>query len=494
MMEVLLSKLFRKGLFMRLASTLLAFVCIAAHAQEPATPSGLDTFLKQAAPVLEGVENASPAALATSTDAPLTLDVAGCVGMALQNNAQTAISDEDVAQAEARIGQAKSARKPQIKTQLGATYIDGLEGIETNLKFLENVIGIGDIQPDKLITRGTVSIEQVLYAGGQISAGIKASKFLAESESWKREITRSGLALETTQAYYDAMLARGLIEVANDSIAAFQKHADDANHAVEAGMASKIVSLRAQTELAARETDLTSANTAFQIALLNLKRLIGTPESQPVTLVGNLAWEPQLDEPATLIARAQTNRAEILALEKGIEAAEQNIRMKKADYKPRAAASAQWQEGVGTGTLQPNGFSAQAGLEWQLYGGGKRKFAVAEAESQVRSLQKQREDVLRLVEMDVRQASLRVNESIEKIRRDKGTVALAEEGFRLAQVRFAEGVSTQTEVLDAELARSQAKTKLVQALRDYAVAGAALKKATGEIVQPQADTDELAGR
>ena len=476
---------------MRFASVLMLILTLTATAE----PSGLDALLQQAAPVLEGVESAPPAPPAPSAEAPLALDVAACVGMALQQNAQAAISDEDVAQAEARVGQAKSARKPQINSQLGATYIDGLEGIDTKLKGIEDLIGIGDLQPDKLITRGTVSVEQVLYAGGQISAAVKASEFLAQSEVWKREVVRSTLAFDAIQAFHDAFLAQGLIEVANDSIAAFQKHADDARHAVEVGMASKIVQLRAQTELAARQTDLTSASTAHELTLLNLKRIIGAPEAQPVQLDGALAWEAQDIELAALIARARAARPEILALEGGIEAAEQNVRMKRADYKPRAAASAQWQQGTGTGTLQPNGFSAQAGLEWQIYGGGKRKYAVAEAESQVRSLEKQRDDVLRLVELDVRQASLRVGESIEKIRRDKGTVALAEEGFRLAQVRFAEGVSTQTEVLDAELARSQAKTKLLQGLRDYAVARAALKKATGELVPPLADAaDAVATR
>lgn len=460
------------------------FLIASAAVADAPPPSRLDILLEQAAPVLEGVEQAAPAAAPPAASDPLALDVAACVSMAVQHNAQAAISDEDVSQAEARIGQAKAARRPQVKSQLGATYIDGLEGIESNLKILEDLIGIGDLQPDKLITRGTLSVEQVLYAGGQIDAAVKASRFLAAAEGWKREVTRAALALDATQAFHDAVLTQGLIEVANDSIAAFEKHARDAQHAVDAGMASKIVLLRAQTELAARQTDLTSANTAREIALLNLKRIIGAPEEQPVTLIGGAAWEPVVLPLEELIARAQAARPEVRALDEGIAAAAQNVRMKKGEYRPRAAASAQWQEGTGTGTLQPNGFSAQAGLEWQIYAGGKRKFAVAEAESQVRSLQKQREDVLRLVELDVRQAHLRVGEAIEKIRRDKGTVALAEEGFRLAQVRFAEGVSTQTEVLDAEVARSQAKTKLVQALRDYAVATAGLKKATGDLVPP----------
>jgi len=97
----------------------------------------------------------------------------------------------------------------------------------------------------------------------------------------------------------------------------------------------------------------------------------------------------------------------------------------------------------------------------------------------LRSLEYQREDVARLVELDVRQAALRVQESIAKIRAEKGTVALAEEGLRMAQLRFQEGVGTQVETLDAALALTGARTQLVRALRDYAVAVAALDKALG---------------
>lgn len=456
------------------------------HAEDP---SRLDALLERARPVLDGVDATPGAEAALPTGERLQLDVPTCVSMALQHNARILISDEDLAQAESRIGQAQAARKPQVKSQLGVTYIDGLEGIGTQSKLLENLIGIGDIQPEKTIGRGTVMVEQVLYAGGQIAAGVRASRFLAESETWKREVTRAQVALDTTQAYEDAVMTQALIEVANDSVDTFEHHRDDAQHAVDVGFASRIVLLRADTELHARQADVVSAKTAHEIALLNLKRLIGAPESQWVTLTGESTWNPDATTVDALIAQALGKRAELRALDSGIAAAEQNVQLTRGAFRPRAAASVQWQESVGSGLLQPDGLSAQAGLEWQLYAGGKRKHAVAEAQSQVRSLKKQRDDVAQLVELDVRQAHLRVAEAVEKLRRDKGTLTLAEEGLRLAQVRFREGVGTQTEVLDASLARSQAQTKIVQALRDYAVAVAALQKASGTLIATEASGD-----
>ena len=69
--------------------------------------------------------------------------------------------------------------------------------------------------------------------------------------------------------------------------------------------------------------------------------------------------------------------------------------------------------------------------------------------------------------------------AMAKIQQERATVTLAQEGLRLAELRFNEGVGIQSETLDAELALTNAQTQLVQALRDYAVANAAIERATG---------------
>lgn len=84
-----------------------------------------------------------------------------------------------------------------------------------------------------------------------------------------------------------------------------------------------------------------------------------------------------------------------------------------------------------------------------------------------------------MVALEVRQAWLRVGEARASIEAEEKTVALAEEGVRMAGLRYREGVGTQAEVMDAEVALSGARTQLAHALRDLAVAHAALDKATG---------------
>lgn len=102
-----------------------------------------------------------------------------------------------------------------------------------------------------------------------------------------------------------------------------------------------------------------------------------------------------------------------------------------------------------------------------------------EARAQVTSLEHQLADLERLVELDVTQAHISIQDAMAKMESERGNVTLAQEGLRLAELRFQEGVGTQSEILDAELALTNAQSSLFQALREYAVANAALERATG---------------
>lgn len=429
--------------------------------------------------VLDGVDTYETPEAAAATPEPLTIDVRECVRRALAENAQVFSSEADVAARMAQHGQAKSLRLPQLKGQAIYRYIDGMPiDVYSSgaLSFLASSI---DIEAHKWQINAGFSLEQVLYAGGRIQAGIRASKLLAESEAWKREAVLAELEYQAKQAFYDALLTKALRMVAEESVATFERHLGDATQSREVGLISDFEVLRAKTELGARNADLESAKSAEKIASVNLLRILSQPQDTPVVLSGEMEWAPLTTPVDPLIAEAMTQRAELLALAKGIDGAREQVTLKKAAYKPSATAQVGWDQVAGGTTIIPEGWSFGVGVEWEIYTGGRRKNEVAEANAQLKSLEYQRTDVEHLVELDVRQAFLRVQEAIAKIKSEKGTVALGEEGLRMAQLRFQEGVGTQTETLDAELVLTGARTQLVRALRDYAVAAAALDKAVG---------------
>ncbi len=59
------------------------------------------------------------------------------------------------------------------------------------------------------------------------------------------------------------------------------------------------------------------------------------------------------------------------------------------------------------------------------------------------------------------------------------TVEKAEDDYRISLIRYNAGVGTNLDVLDAQVALTQAKTNYVQALYDYNTSKAKLEKAIG---------------
>ena len=256
---------------------------------------------------------------------------------------------------------------------------------------------------------------------------------------------------------------------------------------LDVGLISNFEVLRAKTEVGAREADLVTAKNAVRLAIVNLRRILALPEEKAITLAGKLEWTPNENAVGDLVKKAVESRPEILALEKGIKAAEQNVKRVKGEYLPKAGASATWTNIDGSGTMTPEGWTLGVGAQMDFYAGGKRKHELAEAKAQLSSLEHQLEDVRRLIELDVRNAYIQMEDAAARIRQEQGTVELGREGRRLAQLRFQEGVGTQSEMLDAELATTNAETMLVKAVHDYAAAHAAIEKAIGKSWVKQED-------
>lgn len=514
---------------MRLACILLvlALPCISfaqdtkptevqAQPSEASVPGSMEQVLQGMAGewLSEGVRSPEAEGVTDVTE----LNVLKCVELALSQNESVLVAQDDVDAAIARIGIARSQRFPQVKTDVGFTHTDyntrSAGGLLSSLAggsfsgpgqilggLLDpsgvNIAQVGFgifslLMPTSMpqakddIRRDHFGVTQVLYAGGQIKAAIAASKYLAESQEWKKQSTLNDLEYEVKSAYYDCLLTQGLVRVAEESIKTFERHLADAQQMLDVGLVSNFEVLRAKTELGARKADHVAAQNALRLALTNLRRILNIPQDAPVLLKGEPTFKPLPAGLEESMKIASEVRPELVALDKAILAAQKNVRGQKGQYLPRAAATADWNNYDGAGSYQPDGWNFALGVELDIYAGGRRKAQVSEAQAQLRSLEHQRQQASRVVEFDVRQSYIRMEDAEAKSLSEKGTVELGREGLRLAQLRFQEGVGTQGETLDAELALTSAEVSLLKALREYVVARAALEKALGESLLAEA--------
>ena len=73
-------------------------------------------------------------------------------------------------------------------------------------------------------------------------------------------------------------------------------------------------------------------------------------------------------------------------------------------------------------------------------------------------------DTVNSVELEVRSNYLGLREAEKRISTTQVAVAKAEEDFHIAQVRYMAGVGTNLDVIDAQVALTEAKTNFVNAL------------------------------
>jgi outer membrane protein TolC len=458
--------------------TRLAFLASALLPAAGQANPQLDQLLEQTAPIL-----AEPEAYHTPEDTgetlePLALTLDQCVALALQNNARILEADTEVALREAQTGQAKARRRPQIQGQYSYNYIDNLDqGIGSPL--IQGLIGAEGYAPEKATTTTGLSINQLIYAGGQVQAAVKASQYLASSEAWRRDAVRAEIAFQAREAYHTALLASSLVTVAEEALEAFERHVSDTEILQREGASTAYEVLRAKTEAGARRSDLEAARAGAKLADINMRRILALPENQPLTYDAALPWTPVGEKVEALVAAARAQRPEVLALQEAVAASDHQERGVKGKYLPQAAATVRWQSVDNGGQVMTDGWSVNVGAQWDLYLGGQRKHELGEVRARAEGLRIQLADMERLVAADVEQACVRLDETTASMRTGKETVVLAAESVRLANLRFKEGVGTQTEIIDTELTLTQAKTGLVQAIRDYFVAYAALQRAAG---------------
>jgi outer membrane protein len=85
-----------------------------------------------------------------------------------------------------------------------------------------------------------------------------------------------------------------------------------------------------------------------------------------------------------------------------------------------------------------------------------------------------------LIKLEISQAISDLNLARENIVSQQENVNQAKESLRIAQVQYQQGLLTNIEEMDTELALTIAQTNYLQAMSDYLIAKAKYEKAIGK--------------
>ena len=118
-------------------------------------------------------------------------------------------------------------------------------------------------------------------------------------------------------------------------------------------------------------------------------------------------------------------------------------------------------------------------VSWQLFDGGKSKADRAAAAAQATALERRRDDFDAMLGVELRQRRLDVEAGKAALESSAEGVTAATEARRVVEERFKAGVSTNTEVLDAQTALLEAELQRTQLAAQLRLSEARLLRAVG---------------
>ncbi len=401
--------------------------------------------------------------------APLSLR--DCLGLARAHNPTLKSASHGPVIAREEITQAKSGYLPKVDFSGGYTAMKDPQAF----KFGGNTVPSGEADYGFF----HFSIDQTLYDFGRTSSRVQQARALQQASEFDYQGLQQDVFLQTVAAYYRILETQKLLQSANEEVVQMKDHLSVAKNLYDQGVVTQNDVLQAEVQLANSRQLLLARRNLLDNAWLRLNYLTG----RPANARGSLQEVSEIKSPSTAKdpQRAVADRPELRRARKLVEAGTQAVTESKAGFRPelfvRAGADYEENKYVAEQTL----YSATVGVRFNLFDGYATTSRLRQAvEEKIRS-QDQLRDLTEQAGLEYRTARNDALVASRRIAVAKTAIAQAKVNLQINKNRYLEQVGTATDVIDAQTLLTRTRTEYDQALFDYEVALARIKRAAGQL-------------
>jgi len=403
-----------------------------------------------------------------------------------------------------QVDQAKSNLRAQISAwyptlSMSASSFPSFTNSESYTSLPDGTFNSGSTGVNQVSARGITAGLSVNWAliNPQRVPQIAAARDQFEQAKNQYLIALRELRLQAAQAYFQLQLADDQVRIGQESVRASLVSLRDARARFQAGVATKLEVLQAETQLGRDEQLLTNSIASQSIARRSLARLLDLPQTvtptakEPLRVLG--VWTPSLQES---IVAAYAFREELSNAILDISVANSNSNAARGAVQPFLnifeTLTASRNSGGTISSLSPASStygdgsfnysvsnSVGLGLTWSIFDGGKalaqsRQYKQKAAENAFKFADQR--DTIRF---QVEQSFYQLRQHNRDIQTTSREVISARESLRLARLRYQAGVTTQREVVDTQRDLTQAEVAYATALANYNTSLAELRRRTG---------------
>ncbi len=338
----------------------------------------------------------------------------------------------------------------------------------------------------------STGLTQPLFTGFRIASQYELSKLGVNLAEVNLYLAYLDVALKVKEQYF--LLLRHIkgVKVAREAVSQLKAQLKVSRDFYEVGIIPINDVLKTEVRLSDAKQQLVSAVNNRALSRSRLNRLLGLPVENPLRVKDILKSYPvELDyQRFRMIARNE--RPEIKAVNLQIKQADQSIRRAKSGYWPEVNLRASYDFTSDSATMgdsmyyDPTEWMVTTQLDWSFWEWGRTAHQTNQQRADKRRLQAALQNLEDEVDLQVKETVLFLRESQINIQTATTGVKQAEENYRVTFERYKEELTTNTELLDAQLLLAQARNNYYNALAVFNIAEARLQRAMGRGLAPKA--------
>lgn len=420
----------------------------------------------------------------------LQLTLEQCIEIALDESPAIRIADRDIERTDWANKEKMSALFPSVNAQ--ASYSRTLQ----KQKLFFNLPGM-PANPEGIEVGQDNSFMGVLSAAMPIIsptlwASLRMNATDASLAVESARASRINLVNSITKAYYGVLLAQDSYEVFERTYDSAAENAAIIFNKYQQGAVSEFEWIRADVQRRNALTNLVSAESAVNMSKFQLKMLMGIDMHTQMQPIGKLSdYESVVFAETLQLTGASLDRnTDLNQFDIRAEQMKQSLEIHKTTWLPTLAASFNYQY-----MAQPNDDVAFKDYYWfptsnagltlsiPIFQGGAKSYKAKQLQVQLKTLQDQREQLKRSLELQAITHTDNMIKAIEKMQSGRQAMLQAEKALTISRKMYDVGMGTYLDISNAELGYVQAGLSYNQSIFDFMSAKADLEKLLGESIQ-----------
>ncbi len=299
--------------------------------------------------------------------------------------------------------------------------------------------------------------------------------------------SRLGTVASVKQAFYGILFAKEAYNVYNSVYENAVENFRLTEMRYNAAKASELDLTRAKSNVAAAIPNLYNAENSVELALWQLKAVMGVDLDRNIDIAGTLEeYAGQMFSDIAEGERASLDgNSQLRQLAQQAEMLSRQIRMQQYAYLPTLALTFSYSYLTQSDIFNLSQWkwfpSSTIGLSLSIpiFSGGQRYHTIKQTRVQADELELQRENAERQLRIGIRQSLGTMDTAMRTYDASKEALASAEKAYDIAVKSYQLGKSTLTDLNNTELVLTQSRLAVSQAIYNFVIAKAGLEQTLG---------------